>query len=200
MTRPPVLVASALLWALMSCAGTTLAAAVDSQTTPATGTLDLDALGAQLSHDVPACVTFDQRRWMEDLGTELPSKGYFRRQPSGLVWQTLTPVEDRVVLSANNPELPPGLKALLPLLTGMLEGDWDSLEQHFDVELSGSMAAWQAELAPRDAAIAERLDNVELSGGDEVEALEVAFSDGDQLALDLTPVDCSELPGGADTP
>ncbi|MGQ7249641.1 LolA-related protein [Halomonas sp. V046] len=197
MIRASLLVASATLLTWGLWASTALAVAA---TGPATNALDLDALGERLSHEVPACVTFEQHRWMEDLGTELPSTGYFRRHPSGLVWQTLSPVEDRIELSADNRDLPPGFKALLPVLTGLLEGDWDSLEHHFRVDLSGSMAAWQAELAPRDAAIAERLKGVSLSGGDAVERLEVAFVDGDQLALGLTPVDCADLPGGAEAP
>lgn len=156
-------------------------------------TPSLDTLSRRLGDQAPACVSFEQHRWMEDLGTELPSTGYFQRQVSGLVWQTLSPVKDRVVLSADNPELPPGLKALLPVLIGLLDGDWDRLERHFQASLSGSLNAWRVELVARDGAVAERLDGIEVRGGDRVDRLAMAFADGDRLTLDLTPADCAAL-------
>lgn len=174
----------ALASTLLSCASLM---AADSDTP------SLTALSQQLGEQAPDCVRFEQRRWMQDLGTELPSSGYFQRQASGLVWQTLSPVKDRVVLSADNPDLPPGLKALLPVLSGLLAGNWDRLEQHFKVDLSGSMAAWQAELEPLDSAVAERLEGVRLSGSSKVDHLKVSFVDGDRLTLELTPLDCTQL-------
>ena len=161
-----------------------------------TGTVpSLPQLSRQLEQHQPACVSFEQNRWMADLQTELPSAGYFRRQPSGLVWQTLSPIEDRVVLSADNPELPPGLKALLPVLTGLFDGNWASLEGHFSVRLGGNLDDWQAQLAPLDRAIAERLQGIELDGAEQVEHLQVSFTDGDRLRLELSPLPCDALTG-----
>ncbi|MCA0976500.1 hypothetical protein LCL99_18685 [Halomonas denitrificans] len=158
---------------------------------------DLTQLSRHLSQDPPACVSFDQRRWMADLETELPSTGYFRRQSTGLVWQTLTPIQDRLVLSAENPDLATGMKALLPVLTGLFDGNWTTLEQHFSVTLSGRLDAWQATLSPKDAAIAERLESIALKGDELVSSLEVRFTDGDRLSLALSPLPCPPRAPGA---
>lgn len=173
--------------------------AADSEA-PALENLSLATLSQHLSDQAPACMRFEQRRWMADLDFELPSEGYFHRQPDRLVWQTLSPVQDRVVLGSDNPKLPPGLKALLPILNGLLAGDWERLEQHFQASLSGSLRAWKIGLIARNSAVAEQLEGIEASGGDAVTRLNVIFTNGDRLALELTPEDCAILTAEAPTP
>lgn len=154
---------------------------------------DAGRLAQQLREHAPTCGRFTQRRWMADLDTGLDSAGHFRRQGEALIWQTLTPVADRVRLAPDNPDLPLGLKAMLPVLTGLLAGDWPTLEQHFEVRLEGEIAAWRARLAPRDPAVAERLESLRVEGGDRVERVSLRFTDGDRLTLELEPADCDAL-------
>lgn len=162
-------------------------------------TIDVERLATQLAKQAPACVSFEQQRWIAELENELDSSGYFHRRPDGLVWQTLTPVESRVLLSPDNPELSPGMRALLPVLSGLLEGDWSELREHFDIELNGEMQAWQAELKPRDKRVAEHLDHIALEGGVRIDSMGIQFTNNDRLALTLEPVACSTLPQVAAT-
>ncbi|MFG6177057.1 LolA-related protein [Halomonas sp. THAF12] len=176
-------IAFTLLLALLSLPVTGVA-----ETTP-----DADRLAEQLRAHAPTCGHFSQHRWMADLDTGLDSTGIFRRQGEALIWQTLTPVSDRVRLAPDNPDLPLGLKAMLPVLTGLLAGDWQAVDQHFRLRLEGQQDAWQARLTPRDAAVAERLTGLRVAGGERVERVRLDFRSGDHLELTLEPVNCDTL-------
>lgn len=164
---------------------------------PAVAALDSAALGAQLAEHSPACNRFEQTRWLADLEAELASSGYFQRSEQQLVWHTLTPVDSRLVLDADNPDLPLAYQVILPVLTGLLSGDWAALQQHFSVDLQGQLEAWQASLTPTDAAVAERLQRLQVSGAEQVRELQIRFVSGDLMNLQLSPADCATLPGNS---
>lgn len=176
------------------CAAMTLLALIAAM--PAWSAPKADVLAKRLSAHAPSCGRFEQSRWLADLDTRLDSRGTFRRQADGLIWQTLSPIEDRLRLSDDNDALPPGLRLMLPVLTGLLSGDWQALEPHFKVELDGVLEDWQAELVPIDAAVGERLAHLTVSGGERVERVELAFASGDRLTLTLTATPCRSLDDG----
>ncbi|QEM80529.1 LolA-related protein [Halomonas binhaiensis] len=178
------------------------ATASDTETAPNVGTgsganasLDLAELSQRLSEKAPECVEFQQQRWLADLGTQVDSQGYFQRQPQGFIWQTLAPVNDRVVLTPDNPDLPPGLKTMLPVLSGLLQGNWASLEQHFSIDLQGSIKQWNTTLTPSDDVVSERLEQIQLNGADRIDQLHLDFRNGDRLMLELSAVSCSDVIG-----
>lgn len=166
--------------------------------TPALADTHSAALAERLSATPSNCGHFEQHRWLADLDTNLTSSGYFLREKDALIWQTTAPVEDRVRLEPDNSDLPMGLKAMLPALTGLLAGNWTVLRQHFDIALDGEPEAWQAELTPSDDALAERLQRISVTGGDRVEQLKLPFVNGDHLTLSLTPANCQRLQEEAD--
>jgi hypothetical protein len=157
---------------------------------PASAAPEPRALGAQLAANAPACGTFAQTRWLADLEFEVKSRGEFQRRGRALIWHTKTPVDDRVVLSEDNDELPADLQVMLPILTGLLSGEWEPLRRHFSIALGGSLSAWQARLTARDSAVADKVSRVLVRGGLRVESVEIAFAEGDRLSLTLTPGSC----------
>lgn len=169
--------------------------------TPSTwAALDADTLAERLAANAPQCGRFEQSRWLADLETRLDSRGYFQRQDDALVWQTIAPVKDRVVLSEDNDDLPLSFQVMTPVFTGLLSGDWQALERHFTIELSGQLEDWQANLAPSEAAVAERLSRLVVNGDQQVERVELEFADGDRLELKLTPAACDSLDNGNPSP
>lgn len=167
---------------------------------PAAAVLDSTTLGAQLAERSPQCSHFAQTRWLADLQAELASTGYFQRGDEGLIWQTLTPVDSRLVLNADNPDMPLAYQMILPVLNGLLGGDWAALQEHFALELSGELSDWQAELNPTDSLVAERLKQLQVSGGEQVRQLQIDFVSGDRMTLQLSPADCAALPGDSNAP
>lgn len=164
-----------------------------------------DASAAELpAIELAQCARFAQEREMADLDTTLKSAGYFLRRDDALIWQTTRPVNDRVRLAADNPELPRALKMMLPVLTGLLDGNWEALQEHFAVKRPDAERdtpdAWQARLTPLDDAVAERLERIDAAGGERVERLAMAFTNGDRVTIRLTPADCDALAGETQAP
>lgn len=152
-----------------------------------------DALAERLAAHAPQCGRFEQSRWLADLDTRLDSRGHFQRHEDGLVWQTTAPVNDRVVLSEGNDDLPRDFQVIAPVFSGLVSGDWRALERHFTIELSGELEEWQANLTPNETTVAERLTQLRVSGNRQVERVELEFTDGDRLELSLAPIACESL-------
>lgn len=159
-------------------------------------TPDGDALAERLAVHAPSCGRFEQARWLADLEARLDSRGHFERKENGLVWQTTAPVRDRVILSEDNDDLPLGFQVIAPVLGDLLSGNWQGLERHFTIELSGTQEDWQARLTPNDTNVAERLSQLLVHGRQQVEQVELEFADGDRLDLALTAADCERLEDG----
>ena len=161
---------------------------------------DIDDLATRLTENAPPCGRFEQTRWLADLDSQLESHGTFEHQDAGLVWQTTFPINDRVVLSADNDELPMGFQAVAPVLGGLLSGNWQALVRYFAIELSGTQDEWQAKLTPSEANIAQRLDHLMVQGNQQVEHVEIAFTNDDRLELALSGADCEHLEDDKHTP
>lgn len=165
---------------------------------------DARALTQQLARTAPVCGDFQQTRWLEDVGAQLKSRGQFHligdpNAPEGLVWDTTSPIEDRLEMRPNASEgpdgepLPADQQAMAELLVNFFHGDWQALEEHFTLTLTGSADDWQASLTPRDARLAEAIKHLEIEGGSWLDHLTLTSGDGDRLALTLTPRDqCPE--------
>lgn len=173
---------------LLVLAASTSAQAVDDVTDNVANNL-----ADNVANSLASCANFEQRRWMADLDTQLVSTGYFLRQGDGLIWQTTSPVADRVHLTPGDPDLPMSLEVMLPVLTGLLAGDWQALRQHFAIDQTGEPDAWQARMTPLDDAVATRLESIRVSGGERIERLELAFVNDDRVDIRLTPADCAAL-------
>lgn len=165
---------------------------------------DARALTQQLARTAPVCGDFQQTRWLEDVGAQLKSRGQFHligdpNAPEGLVWDTTSPIEDRLEMRPNASEgpdgepLPADQQAMAELLVNFFHGDWQALEEHFTLQLTGSADDWQASLTPRDARLAEAIEHLEIEGGSWLDHLTLTSGDGDRLALTLMPRDqCPE--------
>ncbi|MDI5934611.1 LolA family protein [Halomonas kalidii] len=163
---------------------------------PAWAAPDADALAERLSSHAPQCATFEQTRWLADLEASLKSRGYFQREADGLSWHTLSPIQESLHLSEESDELPMSFQLILPVFTGLLAGDWQTLERHFTIVLEDERDGWRADLTPIDPALGEHLSQLVVQGGERVEQLDITFRDGDRLELSLTPVDCASLDDG----
>ena len=150
---------------------------------------DTQLLG-QLRASAPDCGRFEQSRWLADFEMQLHSSCECRRLPDGLLWRTTAPVLSEVALSADNPDLPLGYQAILPVFNGLLAGNLDSLDAYFSTRVSGTPAQWRAELRPLNEQLARQLTGLAIQGGQQLEQITVSFGDGDHLQIRLFASAC----------
>lgn len=143
-----------------------------------------------LRSNAPECGRFEQSRWLADFEMHLDSSGDFQRQADGLIWRTTQPLTSEIVLSANNPDLPLGYQAILPVFNGLLAGDWQRLDEYFSTRLSGSLTAWRAELTPRNEQVAAQLVSLIIEGAEQLEHIALTFGDGDRMDIRLAATPC----------
>lgn len=144
-----------------------------------------------LRSNAPDCGRFEQSRWLADFEMYLNSSGEFQRLANGLIWRTTEPVTSEVALTADNPELPLGYQAILPVFNGLLGGNLDSLDEYFSSRLNGTTAAWRAELTPRNEQVATQLTGLVIEGAGQLEHIAVTFADGDRMDIQLIANICS---------
>jgi hypothetical protein len=82
----------------------------------------------------------------------------------------------------------PELRLLVEAIRGPLSGDAAALRRVFDVTLTGTLAAWTLDLAPRDPAAARLLRAVRLNGRDNrIDRVAVTQANGDSQVMTITP-------------
>ncbi len=80
----------------------------------------------------------------------------------------------------------PEAGALVAGMRATLAGDQAQLERHYQVELSGTPAAWSMRLRPRDAKVKGFVETVTLAGTDaRVQRIEVLETGGDRSVMTI---------------
>lgn len=151
---------------------------------------DTIALTRQLANHSPECGHFTQSRWLADFEIDVRSTGTFQQKDEAIIWRTETPVVTEVLLSAANPDLPPGFRVVLPIMTALLGGDWTRLQDHFQIDVAGELENWNAALTPVDSRVASRLPLIQVEGSTILETIVMNFADGDRLHLHLGAAVC----------
>lgn len=147
------------------------------------------AVEAQQLPTLPACGAFEQQRWLADLQMNVPASGHFSRQPDGLLWQLREPVQQRLLLSTENSELALDQRLIADFMQAMHSADRASLEAHFSLSQD---EAGKLLLTPHNAQLADIVSLIRVSGQPAIEQIELQFSDGDRLQIQLHPAACPE--------
>lgn len=168
----------------------------------ATLAFDLDALQTHLSTTETLQGRFEQQRYLADIESQLNSSGRFLyERDTRVVWILETPVQERLEFT---PESAAELgdttdheqrqSQVATLFLRLLGGDWQALEERFAVDLSGDADSWQVTLVPDGEVLRERLERIELDGGEYLERLELHAANDDVLTVrffDQQPLDAS---------
>lgn len=171
---------------------------------------DLEALQTRLATTPDIAGRFEQTRYLADLDTSLVSRGRFRYQRDArVVWTLETPIDKRLVFTprdaaeldaANGGEASGNddrrRQQAAELLLRLLDGDWRSLEQRFEITLAGNAEAWSVDLVPHQKAVRERLESIHLAGGRYLETLGLHAANDDTLKVTFSeqrPLDADEI-------
>ncbi|TDX32828.1 outer membrane lipoprotein carrier protein LolA [Modicisalibacter xianhensis] len=150
----------------------------------------LDDLQARLNQTDALAGRFEQQRHLADLDTQLTSRGHFRYQrDERIVWVLESPIEDRLEFTpdsaANIDDTlggnQRGRDQVAALLLDLLGGDWQALQTHFRIELSGDAGDWQVDLTPLSDALRARLSEIRVEGSQYLDDLTLHAANGDRL-------------------
>lgn len=119
------------------------------------------------------------------------------RAPRHLEKHSLTPVDERFIADGDKLSIErvrdgklarhrlniqdyPQLRPFIEGVRATLAGDLTTLERFYTVALTGSAAAWQLRLLPRDASLRERIHEVRIHGADtRIRTIEIHEASGD---------------------
>jgi outer membrane lipoprotein-sorting protein len=126
------------------------------------------------------------------------------KRPDSLERQTLTPVEERMVVVGSELTLEnvtkkqkrtfslkasPVMWAFVESIRASLAGDQKTLERFYWVKFQGKATEWVVNLEPRDAAMSEYVQLIRLSGAqDRIERIEVFEKNGDRSDMVIKPL------------
>ncbi len=173
---------------------------------------ELDDLQDRLNQTETLEGRFEQQRYLADLDTRLKSTGHFLyERDARMVWVLETPIEDRLVFTAENAADSLDEKAgagsdrqrqqVGTLLLQLLQGDWHALQERFTLDVSGTNEAWQVTLEPKAKALRQRFTRIELKGADYLDNIALYAANEDVLRVrffDQRPFDPSAAEAGND--
>ncbi|MBB1518144.1 outer membrane lipoprotein carrier protein LolA [Aquipseudomonas guryensis] len=162
---------------------------------PTAQAFDLDQLGAQLAKPAVVRGPFIQEKHLRALPQPLTSQGEFvLSRDAGLLWQLRSPLTqdyriDAAGIARRTPQgwqLQPGQDVAAQqsrLFLAVLKGDHSGLARDFELQLSGSSAAWQLTLIPHSLLLKQIFSSIRIDGGALVERIELHETQGDRTLM-----------------
>jgi hypothetical protein len=169
--------------------------AISLLSAPTAYAFDLKDLSNQLSKPSVIRGPFIQEKHLRALPQPLVSRGTFvLAKEYGLLWLLKTPVQQDYRINvrgiarrdAAGWQMLPG-KSAGPqqhhLFFAVLQGDSAELERDFELNLQGESNAWTLQLTPRSLLLKQIFTRIDISGGDYVQRIQLAESQGDSTVL-----------------
>nr|WP_231985609.1 outer membrane lipoprotein carrier protein LolA [Pseudomonas vancouverensis] len=156
---------------------------------------DLQQLSDQLAKPDVIHGNFIQEKHLRALPLPLTSKGTFvLAKNHGLLWLLKTPLQqDYRITAAGIARRDPGGWQMLPgksagaeqnrLFLAVLQGDSSGLQRDFELTLSGDAQSWKLALVPRSMLLKQVFNQINISGGELVNSIELLETQGDSTLL-----------------
>ncbi|MGE0349270.1 LolA family protein [Hydrogenophaga sp.] len=164
---------------------------------------DIDQLMAELARNRGGEARFVEKRYLAVLDKPVVATGEMRyTAPDRLEKRTLTPRPETVVLDKDTLTLErdkrkmsirliarPEVAAFVDSIRSTLAGNRASLEQNYQLALSGQVDNWVLTLVPSDERIAQLLKRITVSGvREQVLGIDYLQADGDRIEMRIEPV------------
>lgn len=170
----------------------------------------LAALTQRLHSQTPAVLRgqFEQRKHVQGFRQPLVSTGNFAiARQQGLAWHTEAPFASTLVITADKLQTitpaahattdaqaadvqtldttrEPGLRAFTHLLLALLAGQFEQLQNQFELEdIATQDKTWSVTLRPGDATLARFISRIHIQGQDFVQAVTLHERNGDHSAI-----------------
>lgn len=158
----------------------------------------IDELSQQLGKPTVVRGPFIQEKHLRALPVPLTSKGHFvLAKANGLLWLLSSPVQQDYRIDARGiARRDPGGWQVLPsrgggaeqnqLFFAVLQGDSRQLQKDFELALQGDAQHWTLQLTPRSLLLKQIFTRIDISGGEYVERIQLAETQGDSTVLRMT--------------
>jgi hypothetical protein len=158
---------------------------------------DLDQLSAQLAKPAVVRGPLIQEKHLRALPQPLTSRGQFvLSRDLGLLWQLQRPLKQDYRIdsqgiakrTASSWQQQPGQDVAAQqsrLFLAVLKGDHSGLSKDFQLQLSGTAAAWQLRLVPNSVLLKQIFSDIQIDGGALVQRIELQETQGDRTVLRL---------------
>jgi hypothetical protein len=128
-------------------------------------------------------VAFSQAKQISGMRAPLRSQGIiYVDQTYGVIWQTIEPFNSLICWTNDDEQS----SVIAQWFGDVLSADVAKLRQHFVVELSGDVDAWQVNLTPANEFIARALTQIILRGSTSVSDVEYREPGGHVTTLQLS--------------
>lgn len=161
---------------------------------------DLLQLSLQLREPTVVRGAFTQEKYLRALPQPLVSAGTFvLARDRGLLWFLEDPVQQDYRISAAGiaRRTPSGWQQTRQqgpatrqneLFLAVLQGDTETLQRDFELELTGTAQAWALTLTPRSRLLAQIFSSILIQGSATAERIELREAQGDSTLLLLTDI------------
>ena len=166
---------------------------------PSTMAFDVGALQKLLQKEEPVQGQFSQARYLRGLPDPLRSSGDFNIVPGqSLLWHVRSPFEYKVRMDAEGLEhwadgrwqrdrqTGTGDRAQLAFFRDIIGGRFESLSQHFSMQLSGDEKHWQLHLTPSSVLMKQIFATIDITGDAYVRTVKIAEAQGDRMELEFS--------------
>jgi len=165
---------------------------------PAFGEVSFEGLGAISQTPDYLEGKFTQEKYLKALETGLVSTGVFvYKKGDYLIWETLDPISNKLVLTPTtiasqqgDKELlatPAGVDAITSVLSeilfSVLTANWGNLSKYFEMSGDIDRGSWVVELLPIDVTIAATINKIELSGKALLQKIVLYEKQGDSTTI-----------------
>lgn len=185
-------------WLLKAGAAAALAAGA-----PLAHALELREVMAQLAQRKSGEARFTEQRWVRGLDEPLTASGTLSfTAPDRFTRETLLPRAESMMVDGNtvtltrggrsrsvNIDAVPEVLVIVESIRGTLTGNTQTLQQHFETRVAGSVANWTLDLVPRAVQASRLVRSVKLGGrrGDLL-SVEMEMAGGDRSLMTIEPV------------
>lgn len=148
----------------------------------------LPAINRQLSPQAAAVVAFSQLTHIKVLSAPLQSSGtIYIDQAQGIVWHTEQPLNSYLVISDDGVDPGTGLiessRMMGLMLRQLITGDFTNLTRIFNLKGCVHEQTWQLQLHPINSLLADRVSELQFTGGQWIHHLILQQPDGNRLEV-----------------
>lgn len=160
--------------------------------------VDLEYLKQQLAGKHALTANFEQTRHLKLLSKPLRSSGQFvYHDASGICWDIKTPYPVKIIINdeslvqkdaamgeqAYALNQNPLFGTISGLFSAVFQGDFSTVEKHFQMSLTGERENWSIHLIPSNTLIQKVYAAIDITGGDWIQKVTLLDPKGDQTDI-----------------